>query len=69
MARKKRCKVYKCEAKTLRGKPMCKEHDEMYVIELRPCNGEAHGNPFIDHCMVCMPRWGEMEVLVEKEQP
>lgn len=21
------------------------------------CNGEAHKNPFIDHCMVCMPFW------------
>lgn len=26
------------------------------------CNGEAHGNPFIDNCMVCMPRWGWVEV-------
>ena len=24
----------------------------------RPCSGEAHGNPFIDNCMVCMPHWG-----------
>ena len=22
------------------------------------CNGEAHGNPFIDNCMVCIPFWG-----------
>lgn len=22
------------------------------------CIGEAHGNPFIDHCMVCLPYWG-----------
>jgi hypothetical protein len=23
------------------------------------CNGEAHSNPHIDHCGVCMPFWGE----------
>lgn len=23
------------------------------------CNGEAHTNPHIDHCAVCMPHWGE----------
>lgn len=23
------------------------------------CNGEAHSNPHIDHCGVCMPYWGE----------
>jgi len=22
------------------------------------CHGEAHSNPNIDHCSVCMPRWG-----------
>lgn len=26
------------------------------------CNGEAHSNPFIDNCMVCMPRWGVHEI-------
>lgn len=25
----------------------------------RKCNGEAHSNPHIDHCGVCMPWWGE----------
>jgi hypothetical protein len=24
----------------------------------RKCNGEAHSNPHIDHCGVCMPWWG-----------
>ena len=24
----------------------------------RPCTGEAHSNPYIDNCGVCMPRWG-----------
>ena len=22
------------------------------------CTGAAHANAFIDHCAVCMPRWG-----------
>jgi len=26
------------------------------------CNGEAHSNPHIDHCSVCMPLWGRMLV-------
>lgn len=29
---------------------------------LVPCTGEAHSNPHIDNCMVCAPRWGQMEV-------
>jgi hypothetical protein len=24
------------------------------------CPGEAHKYPFIDHCMVCLPRWGKI---------
>ncbi len=24
----------------------------------RACSGEAHSNPFIDHCSMCMPHWG-----------
>jgi len=24
----------------------------------RPCPGEAHENPNIDHCSLCMPDWG-----------
>ena len=27
---------------------------------LVPCTGEAHSNAFIDNCMICAPRWGEM---------
>ena len=23
----------------------------------RPCNGEAHSNPYVDNCGVCMPHW------------
>jgi len=25
------------------------------------CYGEAHSNPFIDHCAVCMPHWGWLQ--------
>jgi len=24
------------------------------------CNGEAHSNPWIDHCMVCLPYWEDI---------
>ncbi len=27
-----------------------------------PCPGEAHSNAFIDHCMLCSPRWGVLVV-------
>lgn len=30
---------------------------------LMACHGEAHSNPFIDNCGVCMPRWGLVEVV------
>lgn len=26
------------------------------------CTGEAHSNPHIDHCWVCMPYWGNYPV-------
>ena len=35
-----------------------------------PCSGEAHKpevGGMIDHCGVCMPRWGTVERLVPKE--
>jgi hypothetical protein len=25
-----------------------------------PCPGDAHSNPYIDNCMICAPRWGEI---------
>jgi hypothetical protein len=28
----------------------------------KKCNGEAHSNPHIDHCGVCMPYWGDYPV-------
>ena len=27
-------------------------------VTLVPCTGEAHSNPYIDNCGVCMPQWG-----------
>lgn len=27
---------------------------------LIPCPGEAHGNPNIDHCTICAPRWNQV---------
>jgi len=37
-----------------------------FVVARRPCTGEAHKpevGGMIDHCMVCMPHWGEVEFL------
>jgi hypothetical protein len=28
------------------------------ILPITKCNGEAHSNANIDHCMVCAPRWG-----------
>jgi len=28
------------------------------VAPLKRCDGEAHGNPHIDNCGQCAPRWG-----------
>lgn len=42
--------VYVFDRMARRGKP------QLYRVQ--QCNGEAHRNPFIDHCGVCMPRWG-----------
>lgn len=28
------------------------------TVRVRPCEGEAHSNPMIDNCGVCMPDWG-----------
>jgi hypothetical protein len=33
-------------------------------VHLVPCTGEAHGNPYIDNCMMCAPHWGWVEVPV-----
>jgi hypothetical protein len=28
----------------------------------KDCNGEAHKNPYIDHCMVCLPYWSKIYI-------
>jgi len=30
--------------------------------KLIPCAGAAHGNPYIDNCSICAPRWGVVMV-------
>lgn len=29
---------------------------EPAIVGEGPCPGEAHSNPFIDHCLTCAPR-------------
>ena len=31
------------------------------------CPGEAHGNPYIDNCSTCAPRWGLVEIPIGYE--
>lgn len=31
---------------------------EAGIPDLKQCDGEAHRNPYIDHCGLCAPRWG-----------
>jgi hypothetical protein len=38
-----------------------------FVVAERPCRGEAHSNPHIDHCSICAPRWGVVEYLTPAE--
>ncbi len=28
------------------------------IVPLEACDGSAHSNSHIDHCMRCAPRWG-----------
>lgn len=44
---------------------LCAEHRKTYAIRWVPCSGEAHGNPYVDHCGVCQPWWGEYPVAVK----
>ena len=32
--------------------------DKPSTYDVTRCTGEAHSNPWIDHCPVCMPHWG-----------
>lgn len=38
-------------------------YEQLPTGELGPCPGAAHSNAYIDHCGVCAPRWGQVEVL------
>lgn len=60
-ARKCKCLARKALARKVTG--ILVEH--FNVVE-EACTGEAHSNPHIDHCMVCLPRWGVVEKLVPK---
>lgn len=45
------------------GEPAGEEHEKIHAAfkELfNKCTGEAHSNAFIDHCGMCMPRWGRV---------
>ena len=32
------------------------------VVGSAPCPGEAHANAMIDHCPICAPSWGVVDV-------
>jgi hypothetical protein len=68
-SKRKRCLVHMCEAKIRPGTPFCKKHFGTHRVVMQKCNGEAHSNPYIDHCMVCMPHWGEYPVAMPKGSP
>jgi hypothetical protein len=40
------------------------EYDHNYGVETKyvECPGEAHSNPYIDHCMTCLPNWGRIAI-------
>lgn len=51
------------DSKTDRGEILAQLFDLVNRFGLQvpfPCNGEAHSNPHIDNCGVCMPRWGSV---------
>ena len=58
----------RCENKIKRGTPFCEEHFHTHKLVEVKCNGEAHSNPFIDNCGICMPHWGHYPVAVLKEE-
>jgi hypothetical protein len=61
--------VSRCPNKVKPGTPFCKEHFETHKLIEVECNGEAHSNPYIDHCGVCMPYWGRYPMPVTKDTP
>lgn len=47
----------------MKKKSAVTEYQMKKTGRLIPCPGEAHSNPYIDNCMICAPRWGEIEEL------
>jgi hypothetical protein len=44
-----------------RSKFFSRATSEQMAEFTEPCCGEAHSNPYIDHCMVCLGvQWGRM---------
>lgn len=58
--------VRDCQRRRLPKKQLCKDHDQTHEVVMVDCPGEAHSNPFIDNCMVCMPNWGHYPVAQPK---
>lgn len=59
------CRAPRCKNTRRRNSEFCRRHHGRYEIRMEPCTGEAHKpevGGMIDNCMVCMPRWGTMEV-------
>ena len=57
----------RCSNKIKPGTPFCKEHFETHKLVEVKCTGEAHSNPFIDNCGVCMPHWAHYPRAVPKD--
>jgi hypothetical protein len=58
-----------CMNKIKPGTPFCREHFETHRLIDVKCTGEAHSNPYIDHCFVCLPHWGHYPFAVLKSEP
>jgi hypothetical protein len=63
----RRCKCEERKALARKVASIIRAHFE--IVE-KPCTGEAHSpavGGMIDNCMMCMPRWGVVEVLQPKK--
>jgi hypothetical protein len=62
-----RLHAYKHDSPALRRWFANATSEEVEAVTV-PCPGEAHGNPHIDHCMVCLGlRWGRVLKPLSKE--
>ena len=69
---KRNCLVRGCLERPMNSVQLCRAHNQTHIVEERPCNGEAHRPEVagcIDHCMVCMPNWGVIDVAVPRPVP